>query len=46
VANQTREMIVHWQRGFVHGVMNTDNMSILVTIDYGIWLKITTPMDA
>ena len=37
VANQTREMIVHWQRvGFVHGVMNTDNMSILgLTIDYG-----------
>jgi uncharacterized protein YdiU (UPF0061 family) len=29
-------MIVHWQRvGFVHGVMNTDNMSILgLTIDY------------
>lgn len=33
----TAEMIVHWQRvGFVHGVMNTDNMSILgLTIDYG-----------
>jgi hypothetical protein len=29
VANQTREMIVHWRVGFVHGVMNTDNMSIL-----------------
>jgi uncharacterized protein YdiU (UPF0061 family) len=31
------EMIVHWQRvGFVHGVMNTDNMSIHgLTIDYG-----------
>jgi uncharacterized protein YdiU (UPF0061 family) len=30
-------MIVHWMRvGFVHGVMNTDNMSILgITIDYG-----------
>jgi uncharacterized protein YdiU (UPF0061 family) len=30
-------MIVHWLRtGFVHGVMNTDNMSILgLTIDYG-----------
>jgi len=30
-------MIVHWMRvGFVHGVMNTDNMSILgLTIDYG-----------
>ncbi len=37
VANRTREMIIHWQRvGFVHGVMNTDNMSILgLTIDYG-----------
>lgn len=37
VANRTIEMIVHWQRvGFVHGVMNTDNMSILgLTIDYG-----------
>ncbi len=37
VAKRTLEMIVHWQRvGFVHGVMNTDNMSILgLTIDYG-----------
>ena len=37
VAQRTLEMIVHWQRvGFVHGVMNTDNMSILgLTIDYG-----------
>lgn len=37
VARRTCEMIVHWQRvGFVHGVMNTDNMSILgLTIDYG-----------
>lgn len=37
VANRTLEMIIHWQRvGFVHGVMNTDNMSILgLTIDYG-----------
>lgn len=34
---KTAKMIVHWQRvGFVHGVMNTDNMSILgLTIDYG-----------
>ena len=33
----TAQMVVHWQRvGFVHGVMNTDNMSILgLTIDYG-----------
>ena len=37
ITNRTLEMIVHWQRvGFVHGVMNTDNMSILgLTIDYG-----------
>jgi uncharacterized protein YdiU (UPF0061 family) len=37
VVDQTLEMIVHWQRvGFVHGVMNTDNMSILgLTIDFG-----------
>lgn len=37
VLDRTITMIVHWQRvGFVHGVMNTDNMSILgETIDYG-----------
>ncbi|MDD5273187.1 MAG: YdiU family protein [Methylovulum sp.] len=37
VCRRTANMIVHWQRvGFVHGVMNTDNMSILgLTIDYG-----------
>lgn len=37
ICTRTAEMIVHWQRiGFVHGVMNTDNMSILgLTIDYG-----------
>ena len=37
VCKLTAEMLVHWQRvGFVHGVMNTDNMSILgLTIDYG-----------
>ncbi|MBC3757079.1 YdiU family protein [Hyunsoonleella sp. SJ7] len=37
VTNRTLDMIIHWQRvGFVHGVMNTDNMSILgLTIDYG-----------
>jgi uncharacterized protein YdiU (UPF0061 family) len=29
VAESTRKMIIEWQRvGFVHGVMNTDNMSI------------------
>jgi len=37
VCRRTANLIVHWQRvGFVHGVMNTDNMSILgLTIDYG-----------
>jgi len=37
VSDKTLRMIVDWQRvGFVHGVMNTDNMSILgLTIDYG-----------
>lgn len=37
VCRRTAELILHWQRvGFVHGVMNTDNLSILgLTIDYG-----------
>ncbi len=37
VAVRSMEMVIHWQRvGFVHGVMNTDNMSVLgLTIDYG-----------
>lgn len=37
VCRRTAVMITHWMRvGFVHGVMNTDNMSILgQTIDYG-----------
>ena len=37
ISERTADMIVHWMRvGFVHGVMNTDNMSILgLTIDYG-----------
>ncbi|NRD22641.1 YdiU family protein [Winogradskyella litoriviva] len=37
VAQRSLEMVIHWQRvGFVHGVMNTDNMSVLgLTIDYG-----------
>lgn len=37
VCRRTAEMIVHWMRvGFVHGVMNTDNMSVLgLTMDYG-----------
>ncbi len=37
VCGRTATMIAHWMRvGFVHGVMNTDNLSILgLTIDYG-----------
>ncbi len=37
VTRRTAVMIAHWQAvGFMHGVMNTDNMSILgLTIDYG-----------
>ncbi len=37
VSRRTLEMVIHWQRvGFVHGVMNTDNMSIHgETIDFG-----------
>ncbi len=47
VVNKTAFMISEWYRlGFVHGVMNTDNMSILgLTIDYGPfgWLDIFDP---
>ena len=37
ICRRTAVMMAHWMRvGFVHGVMNTDNMSILgLTIDYG-----------
>ena len=37
ICRRTALLMVDWMRlGFVHGVMNTDNMSILgVTIDYG-----------
>lgn len=37
ICRRTGDLIVHWMRvGFVHGVMNTDNMSVLgLTIDYG-----------
>jgi serine/tyrosine/threonine adenylyltransferase len=37
VCRRTAALMVDWMRlGFVHGVMNTDNMSILgLTIDYG-----------
>ena len=37
VMGKTARLMAHWQSvGFNHGVMNTDNMSILgITIDYG-----------
>ncbi|MBS1209026.1 MAG: hypothetical protein H6R19_1424 [Proteobacteria bacterium] len=37
VCRRTAVMVAHWLRvGFVHGVMNTDNLSMLgLTIDYG-----------
>jgi uncharacterized protein YdiU (UPF0061 family) len=47
IAEDTAVMIAHWNRvGFVHGVMNTDNMSIHgLTIDYGPygWLEDYNP---
>ena len=47
VCQRTAELVVHWMRvGFVHGVLNTDNMSILgLTIDYGPygWLESFDP---
>jgi uncharacterized protein YdiU (UPF0061 family) len=48
VCRRTGGLIADWMRlGFVHGVMNTDNMSILgLTIDYGPygWLEGYDPM--
>lgn len=37
VIQRTAQLIAHWQAvGFAHGVMNSDNMSILgLTLDYG-----------
>ncbi|MDQ2694406.1 MAG: YdiU family protein, partial [Pseudomonadota bacterium] len=37
VVTRTAQLLAHWQAmGFAHGVMNTDNMSILgLTLDYG-----------
>lgn len=37
VIKRTAELIAHWQSvGFAHGVMNSDNMSVLgLTLDYG-----------
>lgn len=47
ICRTTAELIVQWMRvGFVHGVMNTDNMSVLgLTIDYGPygWLEAYDP---
>ena len=47
VCRRTAHLMVEWMRvGFVHGVMNTDNMSILgLTIDYGPygWLESVDP---
>jgi uncharacterized protein YdiU (UPF0061 family) len=48
LCRKTALLMVDWMRlGFVHGVMNTDNMSILgLTIDYGPygWLEGYDPM--
>ena len=37
IVHDSAELVANWQVvGFVHGVMNTDNMSMLgLTIDYG-----------
>jgi serine/tyrosine/threonine adenylyltransferase len=47
VCTRTATLMVHWMRvGFVHGVMNTDNLSILgLTLDYGPygWLEDFNP---
>jgi len=47
VCERTAALVVDWMRvGFVHGVLNTDNMSILgLTIDYGPygWLESFEP---
>lgn len=47
ICTRTAQLLAHWMRvGFVHGVMNTDNMSILgLTLDYGPygWLEDYNP---
>jgi uncharacterized protein YdiU (UPF0061 family) len=47
ICRRTALLMVEWMRvGFVHGVMNTDNMSILgLTIDYGPygWMDVYDP---
>jgi uncharacterized protein YdiU (UPF0061 family) len=48
VCKRTAKLMVEWERvGFVHGVLNTDNMSILgLSIDYGPfgWLDVYDPL--
>jgi uncharacterized protein YdiU (UPF0061 family) len=48
ICRRTAVMVAEWTRvGFVHGVMNTDNMSVLgLTIDYGPygWLEGFDPL--
>lgn len=46
VAERTAATVVHWHRvGFVHGVLNTDNMSILGVLsgvaEGGVWLWVS-----
>ncbi|MEN0066370.1 MAG: YdiU family protein [Myxococcota bacterium] len=47
VGRRSQALALQWQRvGFVHGVLNTDNMSVLgLTIDYGPygWLDVYDP---
>jgi uncharacterized protein YdiU (UPF0061 family) len=37
IVKKTAELVAYWQSiGFCHGVLNTDNMSLInLTIDYG-----------
>lgn len=37
ILDRTARLVAHWQAcGFTHGVLNTDNMSVLgLTIDFG-----------
>lgn len=48
VAVASAELVAHWQRvGFVHGVLNTDNMHLAgLTIDYGPfgWMESFDPL--
>ncbi len=48
ICERTAVLMAHWMRvGFVHGVMNTDNLSVLgLSIDYGPygWLEEVDPL--